>query len=228
MIEKFAKIPLLKKVVKGTFLYDIVNKISDRISPNGLSKYKIKKLINRKAPVVLEIGTNDGADSVAFFQIIPDVRMYCFEPHPGAAERFRRRIAELKKRKKLSCSFFEVAISDKDGNAGLITLPDDYCFAASSLKNSIGKKTDVRTMRLDSWYNKNKPGVIDFIWADVEGCETELITGGKNTLNDKTRYFYTEFSGNQKLKEIGLMLPKFELVGVFDNNALFKNKEVVK
>lgn len=243
MIRKLAKIPIIKKVVKGTFLYDIGNKILDRVSPNGLPKYKIKRLIG-KNPTILEIGTNDGMDSVTFFQIVPNVKMYCFEPHPIAAERFRRRISELKKRKKVNCRFFEVAISDKDGTAKFNACIDDNYSAQSSLKSpknilkddkspsAYGKKITVKTQKLDTWYEKNNPGVIDFIWADVEGAERELIHGGKKTLNKKTKYLYTEFSDNEefenqpKLKEILSMLPQFELIGIYGNNALLRNKKI--
>ena len=39
---------------------------------------------------------------------------------------------------------------------------------------------------LDSWVKANKINKIDFIWADVQGAERELILGGLKTLNEKT------------------------------------------
>ena len=237
MIRKILQIGFIKKLIKGTFLYALGDKIMDRVSPNGLAKYKIRKIISKRNPVILEIGTNDGIDTIAFLHIIPDAKMYCFEPHPVAAEKFRKRISELNK----SVQSFEVAISDKNGKTEFNACIDDNYSAQSSLKSpknildkspsKYGKKISVKTQTLDSWYKENNPGIIDFIWADVEGAERELIKGGIKTLNEKTRFFYTEFSDNEEfenqptLKEILAMLPKFELKGVYGNNALLKNND---
>jgi len=70
---------------------------------------------------------------------------------------------------------------------------------------------------------------IDFIWADVQGAEVDLIRGAETTLA-RTRFFYTEHS-NQELYEgqINLramlkLLPNFKLARKYPNDALLKNK----
>ena len=58
---------------------------------------------------------------------------------------------------------------------------------------------------------------VDFIWADVQGAEADLVLGGRETLK-RTRFFYTEYSnrelyeGQADLGQLLAMLPDFELV----------------
>jgi hypothetical protein len=50
-------------------------------------------------------------------------------------------------------------------------------------------KVELRT--LDTWSTKHEPGPIDFIWADIQGAEGDLVAGGRETLA-RTKYVYTE------------------------------------
>lgn len=75
--------------------------------------------------------------------------------------------------------------------------------ASSSIKKSFSysadwpwltfeKTVEVKTIDLDSFTQENNIDFVDFIWADVQGAEKEMIAGGINTLR-KTKYFYTEY-----------------------------------
>ena len=74
---------------------------------------------------------------------------------------------------------------------------------------------------------------IDFIWADVQGAEEDLIKGGLKSLNNITKYFYTEFSneelykGQPNLSKILKLLPNFKIVKRYGNNVLLKNKSSI-
>ena len=74
---------------------------------------------------------------------------------------------------------------------------------------------------------------IDFIWADVQGAEKDLILGAKETLK-RTKYFYTEFMEYEVYEgqvydysEICKMLPDFDVEHKFDYDILFTNKKIV-
>jgi FkbM family methyltransferase len=70
---------------------------------------------------------------------------------------------------------------------------------------------------------------IDFIWADIQGAEIDLIKGGVRTFRN-VRYFYTEYENSESYEgQINLtgileMLPYFEIVEDYNGDVLLKNK----
>jgi hypothetical protein len=70
---------------------------------------------------------------------------------------------------------------------------------------------------------------VDFIWADVQGAESDLIEGASRLLAS-TRYFYTEYSnsewyeGQVTLPGLVQMLPDFDLLRRYQMDVLFRNR----
>ena len=70
---------------------------------------------------------------------------------------------------------------------------------------------------------------IDFIWADVQGAEGDMIRGGQRALA-KTRFLYTEYcnrelyEGQLSLRQMLGLLPEFEVVRRFPNDVLLENR----
>lgn len=70
---------------------------------------------------------------------------------------------------------------------------------------------------------------IDFIWADIQGAEVDLIRGGTDTW-PRVRYLYTEYcnselyDGEVGIKEICAMLPEFEVVEDYGGDVLLHNR----
>ena len=89
----------------------------------------------------------------------------------------------------------------------------------------------MNTRRLDTWAAEQAVDSIDFIWADVQGAEVDLIKGGRATLG-KTRYFYTEYSnrelyaGQIDLKTLLKSLPEFEVVHRYETDVLLRNRRI--
>ena len=87
-------------------------------------------------------------------------------------------------------------------------------------------------MRLDTWTAENGLEAVDFIWADVQGAEGDLIAGARQTLA-RTRYFYTEYSneewyqGQPSLADIIEMLSGFDIVARYSMDALFANRALI-
>jgi 2-O-methyltransferase len=87
----------------------------------------------------------------------------------------------------------------------------------------------VECVRLDTWHAKHGYPEIDFIWADVQGAEVDLIYGGQATLQ-RTRYFYTEYSdselyaGQINLQRMCQLLPHFEVECRFKNDVLLRSR----
>jgi FkbM family methyltransferase len=205
-----------------------------------LSAEAIRALVG-PSPVLLEIGCNDGTDTLKFLEAMPEATVYCFEPDLRAIARFKTKVNDPR------VTLVEAAIGDIDGQATFYPssgqappeqrTPDaapclflDEWDLSGSLRKPTGhlkysswttfpeeKRHPVRVMTLDTWVQTRRDiACIDFVWADVQGAEDALIRGGQFALS-MTRYFYTEFydkplyEGQVPLKTIQAMLPNFEL-----------------
>jgi hypothetical protein len=100
-------------------------------------------------------------------------------------------------------------------------------------KSMTFEKSSVTSMRFDSF--KKMIGleneIIDFIWADIQGAEIDLIKGGTKSF-EKVKYLYTEYNNSELYEgEIGLteicnLLPNYEIVYDFGGDVLLKNKNL--
>lgn len=189
------------------------------------------------APLMLEVGCNDGADTQHFLDAMPGIRLFCFEPDPRAIARFKTKVHDAR------VALIEAAVSDVDGTAtfhgssGRVPAaqrtPDALpcCFLEEwDLSGSLLRPTghlarsewvtfpqdrnyQVSTIRLDSWLAAH-PEIkgIDFMWVDAQGGEAAIFRGGQETLRH-TRYCYFEFyntplyEGQPPLRELRKLLP---------------------
>jgi hypothetical protein len=87
----------------------------------------------------------------------------------------------------------------------------------------------VQTMRLDTFCAEQKIRRIDFIWADVQGAEADLIAGATESLKF-TRLLYTEYNENEMYEgQMGLrklvgLLPDFDVLVRFPDDVLLRNR----
>lgn len=216
------------------------------LMPGEFELSEMPKLLGKDDPVILDIGCNDGSHTLAFLRLFENSKVYAFEPDPRALESFRGKVNS--ERVKL----FDLAISDEDGTAEFhvsdgIPSPEweELRPAGWDLSGSIKRPKEhllthpwctfdetitVKTKRLDTWCREEGVDSIDFIWADVQGAEENLIKGAAEALR-RTRYFYTEYSdrelyeGQISLQGIRRLLPNFEVLYRFANDVLLRNKE---
>lgn len=205
-----------------------------------MDKQIIKRLLQKDVPIVLEIGTATGEDTKSFLKEFSNIRLYCFEPDPRCIKIHKNKVEDPR------CKLYEVAISDIDGQIEFYqsggqrpnsTTTDDWKLSSSIKKPkehlkkvpwcTFDNKITVKTSKLDTWAQENKIEEVDFIWADVQGAEENLIKGGLETLS-RTKYFYTEFDnkelyeGQINLKQLKALLPDFKVIGYYENNVLLK------
>lgn len=104
----------------------------------------------------------------------------------------------------------------------------------------------VPIMQLDTWFDaaskksrwfapfgagRPEQDRIDFVWADVQGAEGDLIKGATRTLA-RTQYLFTEFDdlelyeGQINKGMIMAMMPGWEEVETFENNVLLRNRNL--
>lgn len=207
---------------------------------SSLQPERIRELIRSESPLILDIGCNDGEHTQMFLDLFPYARVYAFEPEPIAIDLFRRRVLDTQRAtlitKVVGNVDGDVEFHQSDGRPtpGWPGLTWHYSGSTRRPKNHLrrypwcrfDRKITVRSVRLDSLTFDR---TIDFIWADVQGAEADLILGGLETLK-QTRFLYTEFSneelyeGQPTLKQITTCLPDFDVVEVFDDDVLLKNR----
>jgi FkbM family methyltransferase len=204
-----------------------------------MNKLEIKNLINKENPTILEIGCADGGDTLEFINTFNDLTIYCFEPEPKNIKLVKEKINYSKH------YLFEGVISDINGeltfNRSRTDNPDDLSYSGSIKKPKehlnewsfikFDEQITVKSITLDKFCDDKDIQLIDFIWADVQGAEENLILGGLNTLNTKVRYFYTEYSnkeyyeGQLKLENLlNLLGDNWEVIKDFGSDVLLKNK----
>lgn len=206
------------------------------------------RLIGRTNPVILDVGANDGEDSLRFLKLFPDARIICFEPDTRALRLLRMHVNDR-------CAIVPCAVSAADGEvvfwpskghppgqpktsegwhkSGSTHVPTGHLGAHPWCQ--FGEPVTVPTVRLDTWAATHlSTGVVSLIWADVQGAERDLIEGAQSLLA-RTCYFYTEYSDQPlydrqpTLHEIGDALPVgFEMTEVFQFDALFTNTTLVR
>jgi len=182
----------------------------------------------------LELGSHCGTDT-AWMSAISGVTIHAFEPDPRNHQPPRQNVIQHR-----------AAISDCDGRAPF-TLSlrgwEQEWTHSSSLKKptnhllrypvTFGDRIDVETISLDTFSRRECPGTIDFIWADIQGAEREMIRGGRQTLA-RTRFLFTEYSddelyeGQATLSQIMSMLPQFRVVELWPDDVLLENRSISK
>jgi 2-O-methyltransferase len=210
----------------------------------------LPNLLAKQDPIILDIGTNNGGHTRAFFNLFPYGIIHSFEPDPRCIAKFKNNLASYPRAK-----LHEIAIGAANGTAEFYASGGQNLAAgyemqggwdmSGSLRKPTGhleehpgitfeNKFPVIIQTLDDWYIKNLNGNIDFIWADVQGAELDLIKGGLHTFQNHTRYFYTEYSnkelyeGQINLDQILEQLTNFDVIAEFKNDfdcdVLLKNK----
>ncbi len=203
---------------------------------NGLSA-----MIGRSDPVILEIGANNGDHSARFLELFPKSQLYCFEPDDRAIAEWKAKMGQT------HAVLIEAAVGAGNGRTPFYASsrresPEGVreWNKSGSIREPTGhlehhpfvffdeKTASVRLTTLDAWTAQNAIGDIDFIWADVQGAEGDLIEGARETLA-RTRFFYTEYDnrelykGQLTLAEIEQLLSDFRLLTRYRKDALFVN-----
>lgn len=237
------RVPRVRRLIKDVLC---ILRREPKITWESISDRDLAAYVGKDDPVILDIGCNDGAQTLWFLRLFRNARVYSFEPDPRARARYLNKVKDKR------AVLFELAISDTDGTREFFVssgrpegdleatdpLVADWDLSGSirKPKKHLGKvpwirfdtKIIVNTRTLDSWVREKEIGVIDFIWADVQGAEVDLIAGGKAALNN-ARYFYTEYSntelyeGQVNLRQLLDLLPDFRVVRRYENDVLLKN-----
>jgi FkbM family methyltransferase len=180
----------------------------------------------------IELGAHRGTDTVWMAEI-PSVVIHAFEPDPRNHQPPRPNV-----------TLHRAAIADRDGRGSLM-LSQHWCGQEWTYSSSIkppknhlhrfpvtfGGAVEVPLVTLDTFYARHGLEVVDFIWADIQGAEGEMIRGGRRALA-RTRYLYTEYSDDElyeqqaTLKEMLEMLPSFRVLELWPEEVLLENRDL--
>jgi FkbM family methyltransferase len=188
--------------------------------------------------VFLELGAHRGEDTEWMLHI-PGVFVHAVEPDP---DNFKA-LATSEIGQADNLALWNVAITAKGGKtqfypsttgyakqwtySGSIREPKNHLAKHPSVK--FGEPISVNGISLDGLAQHVPGGKIDFIWADIQGAEVDMIAGGLKALRN-THYLYTEYSDEELYKgQIGLLhgildlLPNYRIIQRFHNDVLLVN-----
>ena len=212
------------------------------ITPGALSADEIRQRVGKDDPVIVEVGANCGQTTVELLRAMPRATIYAFKPDPRAIAKFRAAFTHSR------VHLYESAIGAVNGTisfyqssgaedladysqgwdqSGSIRRPNSHLQVWPWVK--FEKQITVPIMTLDTWSELHQVARADFIWADVQGAESDLIEGAARFIRS-SQYFYTEYSNEEwyegQITLAGLLenLPDFDLVKRYPSDALFQNK----
>jgi 2-O-methyltransferase len=184
------------------------------------------------AKTFLELGAHRGSDT-AWMAGLPGVMIHAFEPDPRNQQPPRPNV-----------QLHRSAIAEHDGTGFLLLSQQgwgqEWTYSSSIMKPknhlqrypvTFDEAVEVPLTSLDTFYWQQGSGIIDFIWADIQGAEGEMVRGGRQAL-EHTRYLYTEYSDDElyekqaTLKEILELLPNFRVLELWPEDVLLENRRV--
>jgi FkbM family methyltransferase len=151
--------------------------LNDSLAPqiNG-EHWLVSQLQNPR--VVLDVGFHRGEWTQECIDLFPNVKIYCFDPWPGA----RVFLEEADFRDKVE--FFDLALSSDEGRSRFY----DYGSACNSLARrdlepvQLVESYEVEVTTLDSWCSLHQVESIDFVKIDVEGYDLAVLEGAYGLL----------------------------------------------
>lgn len=226
----------------------------DQRPSRELNASDVRKLIDEYhtgPATILEIGANDGIDTLKLITASRKGHVHCFECDPRAIERWKHNVTSK------YATLHEFALSDSEGwktfhpsggdppgqrwigygewdKSGSLLPFDRHKDAAPWMEYL--EEFDVLSKTLDVWAEDelSEDVIIDLVWMDVQGAEGLVIQGGINTMQ-RCRFVYAEcdprpnYRDQVTKQDLTNMLDGFKLLGEYPGyNLLFKNESLPK
>jgi FkbM family methyltransferase len=212
----------------------------------GVFTYIKKMLSDVSDPTFIEIGARKGEDTERLLSVLigePDYHLFEPDPYNFNDIMLNDNLSHITKNM--------AAVSDINGKAEFYTSGGRHpnnggmMTGAGSLRKPkdvldrhswiVFKKGDsVNTLRIDDYCESQGIEMIDFIWADMQGAEYDMLVGAEKMI-PKTRFMLLEYSeyelyeGQKKLEDYMELLNKnssWELVHKFSIDALIQNTSI--
>ena len=204
---------------------------------------RVRRSLGSPATVVLELGANDGTDSLRLAAAFPAAVVHCFEPDPRPLAILRSRATDPRIRVHpyaIGSANGPITFHQSGGIApeGERDVPGGW-HQSGSIRAPKSHLTEfpwvtfdtditVESVTLDTWTSREGLGTIDLIWADVQGAERDVIEGGAASLQ-RTRLLFLEYSNNEQyegqatLAELLALLPNWRVLRDYGTDVLLEN-----
>ena len=222
---------LTKSNLNLTIIFDYL------IGLTGLNlekEYKIISLIDKKNPVVIDVGAHKGESIKNFLRYKPNALIYAFEPNQNLAGKLNKKFKHCN-----NITIFDSAVSNKKNISLYIPYINGYPFSGLS---SVSKKNIIE--RLNNYYSfdyskkisfKNKKIKTitidelslnpDLIKIDAEGYEFEILKTAIKTIKKTKPVLIIEFNSNS-FEKLNTLLEKLNYTGNIYNEE--KNNPLTK
>jgi FkbM family methyltransferase len=157
-----------------------------------------KALARETSPLILDVGANAGLFSHLVWTQKADAEFIAFEPLPRMAHKIR----EWKARTSAKLTLHEKGVSDHCGTASFYASEDADPTASLKPEGPKALKLTIPLATLDSVIPERP---VFLMKVDVEGCECEVLAGGKNTVS-RARFLIMEAHTTEALGKIQMLL----------------------
>jgi len=129
---------------------------------------------------IVDIGANDGTDSVRLASAFPNSMVYSFEP-----------VEKLKGKRLPNIRFHNLALGDYDGVSTFYSNENSKVNSLFYSKYFKSKEIQVPISRMDTFAKNHNIGIIDIVWIDAQQGELKVLKGFGSLLKDVS-IIYTE------------------------------------
>lgn len=157
----------------------------------------LKSRLHGKTPIIFDVGANVGEYALVCQSIIPETKIYCFEPSLSAFKVLRKNLQDHE-----NISLLNIGLSDSAKKMNLFSNKKGSGFGSVYQRrlDHIGLKlTHKETIRLKTLQDvckENKVRQIDLLKLDVEGHEYSVLRGSRKMLEaGKIGMIQFEFGG---------------------------------
>ena len=182
----------------------------------------------RLAPVVLDVGANEGDFAASVLRLLPRAHVHCFEAHPATSTRLQQRFANDDR-----VTVNAVGVADGPGSLTL----HDYRGALGSAHASFLSETftdvyaaetdavEVPLTSVDDYLEAHAIDQVDYVKIDVEGFERSVFLGMTRALAaGHVDHIHFEFNAHNALTgftlhEVGQMLDGYDVDKLLANGS---------
>jgi FkbM family methyltransferase len=200
---------------------------------------KYKWITNKNLQTVLDIGANTGQFAEKIRWILPDAKIYSFEPIPFVFDILKKNFENDKNFEAINCGLGEedgitdFYLNEFSDSSSFLKMKDLHKNNFPQTANE--SKISVQIKKLDDVLSYDKIKSPYLVKIDVQGFEDKVINGGKNIIRNAeyiiTEVSFVELYENQPLfdkiynllKEMG-----FQYVGNFEQLTSYVTNEILQ